>query len=116
METLESGLDCSSGSIGKELPEQRERYLQVKEDEKLIKQPVLEQDEMESMQYLIRDSAREDYAITVSWWESVKGDLGNTCSIWGAVKWIDQQGRRIKLVNDEEIKWVSMDRIINVKS
>ncbi|KQL45276.1 hypothetical protein AN963_24740 [Brevibacillus choshinensis] len=88
------------------LPEQRELYLQIKEDEKLIQQPVPEQDEMESMQYLIRDSAREDYAITVTWWQSVKGELGKSCSMWGTVKWIDQNGRRIKLVNDEEWQWI----------
>ncbi|MED4749973.1 YolD-like family protein [Brevibacillus choshinensis] len=98
------------------LPEQREMYLQIKEDEKLIRQPVLEQDELESMQFLIRDSAREDYAITVTWWQPVKGELGKTCSMWGTVKWIDQNGRRIKLVNDEEIKWISLDRITDIKS
>lgn len=98
------------------LPEQRELYLQIKEDEKLIRQPLLEQDETESMQYLIRDSAREDYAITVSWWEPVKGELGKAYSMWGVVKWIDQQGRRIKMVNDEEINWISLDRITDVKS
>lgn len=98
------------------LPEQRELYLQIKEDEKLIQQPVLEQDEMESMHYLIRDSAREDYAITVTWWQSVKGELGKTCSMWGTVKWIDQNGRRIKLVNDEEWQWISLEKITVVSS
>lgn len=98
------------------LPEQRELYLQMKEDEKLITRPVLEQDELESFQYLIRDSAREDYAVTISWWQSVKGDLGNTCSMWGVVKWIDSQGRRVKLVNDEESRWIPLDYITNVQS
>lgn len=98
------------------LPEQRELYLQIKEDEKLIRQPVLEQDEVDSMQYLIRDSAREDYAVTVTWWQPVKGELGSTSSMWGIVKWIDQNGRRIKLVNDEDWQWISVDRITEVKS
>lgn len=97
------------------LPEQRASYLQLKEDQKLILQPVLEQDELESFQYLIRDSAREDYAVTITWWQPAKGDLGNTCSLWGVVKWIDQQGRRIKLVNDEEVQWIRMDSITNVR-
>lgn len=98
------------------LPEQRELYLQMKEDEKLVPMPTIEQDEFESFHYMIRDSAREDYAITASWWEPVKEELGNNCSMWGVVKWIDKPGRRIKLVNDEEIQWISLDRITDVKS
>ncbi|QRG66919.1 YolD-like family protein [Brevibacillus choshinensis] len=97
------------------LPEQRELYLQLKEDEKLVSMPVIEQDELESFHYSIRDSAREDYAITVTWWRQVKGNLGSTCSMWGAVKWIDQQGRRIKIVNDTDVQWVNMDRIVDVR-
>jgi len=63
------------------LPEQRVAYLELKEDEKLISQPVLEQDELESFHYLVRDSAREDYAVTITWWQPVKGELGKTCSM-----------------------------------
>ncbi|ELK42781.1 hypothetical protein D478_07234 [Brevibacillus agri BAB-2500] len=98
------------------LPQQRELYLQMREDEKLVPMPVLEQDELESMQYLIRDSAREDYAVTVTWWQSVKGELGTTRSMWGVVKWIDQTGRRIKLANDEDWWWIPIDAIVSVQS
>lgn len=91
-------------------------YLQLKEDEKLIPQPVLEQDELESFHYLIRDSAREDYAVTITWWQPVKGELGKICSLWGVVQWIDQHARRIKLVNDKEVQWIPMDYITNVYS
>lgn len=98
------------------LPEQRELYLQTKEDEKLVSMPTIEQDELESFHYMIRDSAREDYAVTVTWCQPVKGDIGTFCSMWGAVKWIDQQRRRIKLVNDEESQWISMDKIISVRA
>ena len=98
------------------LPEQRESYLQLKEDQKLISQPVLEQDELESFQYLIRDSAREDYAVTITWWQSTRGGLGKKYSMWGVVKWIDPQGRRVKLVNDEESQWIPMDYITDVRS
>lgn len=98
------------------LPQQRELYLLMQEDEKLVPMPVLEQDELESFQYIIRDAAREDYAVTVTWWQSVKGALGTTRSMWGTVKLIDQNARRIKLANDEDVQWVLMDRIILVKS
>ncbi|MED4570295.1 YolD-like family protein [Brevibacillus agri] len=98
------------------LPEQRELYLQVKEDEKLVPMPVIEQDELENFHYTIRDSGREDYAITVTWWRQVKGNLGSNCSMWGIVKWVDQQGRRIKLVNDTDVQWINMDCIIDVRA
>jgi hypothetical protein len=98
------------------LPEHRELYLQLKEDDKLIPQPVLEQDELESFHYLIRDSGREDYAVTVTWWEPVKGNLGTTCSMWGVLKHLDSNNRRIKLVNDQETVWIEIDKIVDVRA
>ncbi|WP_353618605.1 YolD-like family protein [Brevibacillus brevis] len=68
------------------LSEQRELYLQMKEDDKLVPMPIFEQDEMESFQYVLRDTDREDYPVTVSWWKPVKGELGTTCTMWGGVK------------------------------
>ncbi|UED76116.1 YolD-like family protein [Brevibacillus sp. DP1.3A] len=97
------------------LPEQRELYLSMKEDDKLVSMPILEQDEMESFQYVLRDAAREDYPVTVSWWKPVKGTLGTTCTMWGVVKWIDQNGRRIKLVTDEDSQWIPMDSITKIQ-
>jgi hypothetical protein len=76
--------------------------------------PVLEQDELESLHYIIRDSAREDYAITITWWQPVRDELGKPCSMWGVVKWIDMQARRVKLVSDGDSQWIAMDKIIGV--
>ncbi|GED71155.1 hypothetical protein BRE01_48570 [Brevibacillus reuszeri] len=98
------------------LPEQRAMYLQMKEDDKLVPMLVIEQDELESFHYIIRDSACEDYAITVKWWKAVKGERGTICSMWGTVKWIDQNGRRIKLINDADSQWISIDSITCVIS
>lgn len=97
------------------LPEQRELYLQFKEDQKLSEQPTLEEDELANFQYLIKDSAREDYAVTVTWWKPVKENLGTFCSMWGVIKWIDPNSRRIKLSNDESIQWIDLDKIISVR-
>ncbi|MED1855959.1 YolD-like family protein [Brevibacillus reuszeri] len=49
------------------------------------------------------------------WWNPVKGELGSTCEMWGVVQWIDQNSRRIKLVNDEDVQWISIDNITEVK-
>ncbi|WP_289135630.1 hypothetical protein [uncultured Brevibacillus sp.] len=57
------------------LPEQRAIYLQMNEDDKLVSTLVIEQEEFESFHSLIRDSARDDYAITVSWWNPIKEEL-----------------------------------------
>jgi len=111
---MASKIDNVFGASRWVLPEQCELYLQLNEDEKLVHMPVIEHDELESFHYLIRDSAREDYAITVTWWQPVKDELGNTCSMWGVVKWIDQNGRRIKLVNDENSRWIDMQLITNI--
>ncbi|WP_410720253.1 hypothetical protein [Brevibacillus sp. SIMBA_076] len=51
----------------------------------------------------------------MTWWKPVKEELGCACSMWGMVKWIDQNGRQVKLVSDEDVQWILMDSIINVK-
>lgn len=37
--------------------------------------------EWDSFYYLLRDSGREDYAVAVSWWVSLEGEKGNTCTM-----------------------------------
>lgn len=113
---MASKIDNLFGASRWILPEQREQYLQLLEDQTLVTMPELEQDELESFHYIIRDSAREDYAITVTWWQPVKDDLGKTRSMWGVIKWIDPQTRRVKLINDAESQWINMDRIIGVSA
>ncbi|UED73225.1 YolD-like family protein [Brevibacillus sp. DP1.3A] len=49
-------------------------------------------------------------------WKQNKGKLGTICTMWGVVKWIDQNSRRIKLVTDEDSQWISMDHITAVKA
>jgi len=97
------------------LPEHREFYLQTKEDEKLVPMPMLEQDELESFHYMLRDVGRENYAVTITWWRHKKSNLGTTCMMWGKVEWIDMNTRRVKLLTDEDVQWIPMDYIIDVK-
>lgn len=54
------------------LPEQRELYLQLKEDEKLVSMPTIEQDEFESFEYILRDAQQENFAVTITWWRHKK--------------------------------------------
>jgi hypothetical protein len=93
------------------LPEHRELYLQLKEDEKLVPQPILEEDELSEIQYRIEDSRQYDFALTVRWWQPVKGDLGRIREMRGWVKSVDTTFKRLKLVNDENCEWIDMTKI-----
>ena len=97
------------------LPEQREAYLRHREEAALTPMPVLEQDELESFHYLIRDAGREDYALSVTWWKPVRGDLGTTATMSGKVAWVDPNSRRLKLVDEAGGQWIPLDRIMEVK-
>ncbi|MGG4447655.1 YolD-like family protein [Brevibacillus porteri] len=96
------------------LPEHREMYLQVKEDDKLVTMPIVEQDELESFNYLLRDAGREDYGVTITWWHHKKNNLGTVCKMFGKVEWIDMNTRRVKLLTDEDVQWIPLDNITDV--
>ncbi|MFI8715454.1 YolD-like family protein [Brevibacillus brevis] len=98
------------------LPEHREMYLQVKEDDKLETMPILEQDELESFHYLLRDAGREDYGVAITWWRHKKNNLGTTCKMFGKVEWIDMNTRRVKLLTVEDVQWIPLDNITDVKT
>ncbi|MBO8164249.1 MAG: YolD-like family protein [Brevibacillus sp.] len=97
------------------LPEHRELYLELKRDQELIPQPILEEDELMEIQYRIQDSMQYDYTVTLRWWEPVKNGQGRICEMWGWVKAVDNPYRVLKLVNDKDSQWIDMDRIIEVR-
>ncbi|WP_235615925.1 hypothetical protein [Brevibacillus reuszeri] len=70
--------------------------------------------DLDSFYYLLRDSGREDYAVAVSWWVSLEGEKGNTCTMWGVVKWFDPKSRKIKLANQTSSQWIDMEQIVDV--
>ncbi|GEB32376.1 hypothetical protein M2298_001439 [Brevibacillus sp. 1238] len=77
-------------------------------------QPVITKQERESFLYMLRDSGREDYGVTVSWWVSMDGERGNTHSMWGVVKWVDPKARKVQLVNEARSEWIGLEQIVNV--
>ncbi|EJL44056.1 YolD-like family protein [Brevibacillus agri] len=77
--------------------------------------PGVTKQERESFLYLLRDSGREDYAVTVSWWVSLDGECGNTQSMWGVVKWVDPKARKVQLVNETRSEWIELEQIVNVR-
>ncbi|QDS33937.1 YolD-like family protein [Brevibacillus brevis] len=70
--------------------------------------------EREAFMYMLRDSGRENYPLNVSWCVSFEGERGNTCSMWGVVKWVDPKARRVQLANQASSQWIEMEKIINV--
>lgn len=98
------------------LPEQRELYLSMKEDDKLVPMPILEQDELETFDYLLRNAHQNEKAVSVTWWRHKKNGLGTICAMWGKVPWIDANTRKVKLLTDEDVQWIPMDTIIDVSS
>ncbi|WP_019123580.1 YolD-like family protein [Brevibacillus massiliensis] len=97
------------------LPEHRELYLRIKEEENLVPMPAFEDDELAEFSYQIYASTQRDYAVTVRWWEPVRNDLGTIKEMWGWVQRIDAVHRQIKLVNDEEFRWIDLDMITSVR-
>ncbi|TQK73509.1 YolD-like protein [Brevibacillus sp. AG162] len=98
------------------LPEQRELYLQMKEDDKLVPMPILGQDELESFHYQFRNAGRENYAVANTWWKHKENSIGTTCRMWRKVEWVDTNSRKVKLLTDEDVQWIPMDTISDVRS
>ncbi|GED32098.1 YolD-like family protein [Brevibacillus centrosporus] len=95
------------------LPQQRELYLELKRDEQLIPKPVLEEDELEEIQRAINDSRQGDYAVTVSWWSSVKNHLGCIHTMWGVAR-LNPNTRKLKLMNDTSVEFIDIGNIVSV--
>lgn len=98
------------------LPEHIEALHMYGYEKTLVKKPELADDELAEMNYRIHGSLRYDYAVTVRWWNRVKGDLGEIITMWGVVKTIDAVHRWIKVVNDEESAWIEIDDITDVRA
>ncbi|MFD2086946.1 YolD-like family protein [Brevibacillus brevis] len=94
------------------MSEHKTVILELQEEKKLVPQPILEQDELEHFDYAIRDSARNDYAITVSLWKEKKNGLGSLFTFWGVVKYVDT--KKIKIVNVTEVVWIESRFITSV--
>ncbi|ASJ54542.1 hypothetical protein BP422_13825 [Brevibacillus formosus] len=104
------------GSMRFLLPEQRTSYLDHLQDLRLTPQPILEEDEIQVLNQNILESIHFDQAITVRWWKETKGALGVVEEAWGWVQKIDTVNQRIKLANDEELHWISMNKLLSVRS
>ncbi len=97
------------------LPEHASALFELAEEKKLVPQPILEEDELQAINFRIIDSIQYDYAVVIKWWRSTKGALGVYDQAWGWVKTIDHVAKRIKLVSDEDYWWIPMEKIVEVR-
>jgi hypothetical protein len=52
-------------------------------DERLVPQPVLEEDELTEIHYWVIAAQQYDRALTVRWWHPIKNGLGEFRELWG---------------------------------
>lgn len=97
------------------LPEHATALFELSEDKKLVPKSILEEDELQEINFRIIDSIQYDYAVAIKWWKSTKGALGEYEQAWGWVKTVDHVTKRLKLVNDEDVWWIPMDKIVEVR-
>lgn len=79
----------------------------------LVPQPMLDNQELEEINYKFMDSIHNDYAVCVSWWAPVRGELGQIKRSWGTVRIIPDL-RQIRLTRDDDVAFIRMDRIVSV--
>lgn len=103
------------GSMRFVLPEHRAVYVEHLEDQKLVPLPILEEDEIQEINELIRESIHSNQAVMVSWWKSTKGALGIVEEASGLIQKIDAIQQRIKLVSNEDVHWIHMNQLLGMK-
>lgn len=96
------------------LPEHAKALSDYYAQQQLNTRPVIDQNSLAEMSQIISDSTRQDFAVSISWFNPEHGDLGHIHTAWGWVTSIDREKRRIKLVNDDDTWMVSFDQLIRV--
>jgi len=97
------------------LPEHAEMLLDHEFEKTLVAKPIIDDQEFGEMNFKIYDSTQYDYAVTIDYWVSVRGEKGRIESAFGVVKSIDPTLKRIKLVNDWDVNWINISSVVAVK-
>ncbi|MED1949006.1 YolD-like family protein [Brevibacillus centrosporus] len=96
------------------LPEHAQALSHHYYKESLSSQPILEEDALAEMNFLIQQSIHEDYALAVTWFVPEVDARGHMETEWGWVKGNPSQGQ-IKLVRDEDFWWIDLKRLVSVE-
>ncbi|MBU8715375.1 YolD-like family protein [Brevibacillus parabrevis] len=80
----------------------------------LVPKPVLEADEIEEMDRLMRGSMAGKYAVAVRYWKEVRPQLGEIRQMWGVVQRVDPVLAQVKIVNDEDFTWINFCDLVSV--
>lgn len=98
------------------LPEHNQALSDYYFEKILVEKPELEEDEKAEINRLLQESLQFDYAITVNWWKPIREDLGEILTFWGWLQRIDLANLQIKIISDEDVWWIDLDRIVKVEA
>lgn len=92
------------------LPEHRELYLQLKEEQIRYVPPVLDEDEKAELSQSVWEGMQEQKTMRLQYYD---GRVSQ--EIRGFVTHIDQAARRLKMNTLQGVKWISFDGLLEVE-
>lgn len=101
--------------IGFVLPEHRRALEEYEYEKTLVKQPAIDEHEYTEMCYLIQRSMLDNFPIRVTWWRSIKRDLGEFQEVTGRITKIDHVHNQMKVTNGNDFTWVDMTKIVGIQ-
>lgn len=81
-----------------------------------MERPAIAEDDFGEMCFRIYDSTQYHYPIHVQWFVRERGSYGTIASAWGLAREIDAQQYLVKLVNEEESRWIKVEDIVSVSN
>lgn len=84
------------------------------DQELLVQRPAIADDDFGEMCFRIYDSTQYSYPIQVKWFVRERGSLGTVKSACGLVREIDADQYLVKLVNQEDSRWIKVEDIVSV--
>ncbi|MED1949499.1 hypothetical protein [Brevibacillus centrosporus] len=79
-----------------------------------VERPVVAEDDFGEMCFRIYDSTQYSYPIHIKWFEKTTGIYGTVNGAWGLVREIDVEHYSVKLVNQDDSRWIRVKDIVSV--
>lgn len=96
------------------LPEHREQLLERRRRQKWEQEnrrPELDEQELERISYLLRESIETNQAVQVTYWH----DRAGICRVWGVVKNFNSGTGTFKVYSDWASETIRMQAVLNVE-
>ncbi|WP_028391629.1 YolD-like family protein [Bacillus cihuensis] len=92
------------------LPEHKQALMNRKLKQKEFQQPFLDQDHYEKLNRIIMDSIKNEQSITITY-----SDTYEYRQFWGWITKINQHENWLKIMNDEDVLILNLERILDVE-